>query len=215
MLTAVCAAGMAALLSCAVRAEDTSESAYIFLDPARSMLWSTIPGATMAVPVAFPNGATAATLIITGERGFYRNHLVQPADVNSQGLYNLNFTIPTKASDEDIYTFTLTFDDPQHTTRTAKLALVRGVAQGDEAVARCLAPADDVDWNRLDRGRAVLPIPYGATSLTVNGTPVTLNGTVGWHYLSARNAELEVTAPEGDFAAELIGFFPGSMLIFQ
>jgi hypothetical protein len=43
-----------------------SDSTFVFIKPETSFFWHTATNSTMTLPVDFPEGATSATLVVTG-----------------------------------------------------------------------------------------------------------------------------------------------------
>lgn len=79
---------------------------------------------------------------------------------------------------EDVYTLTLAFDDG--TVQTAWLGAVTGLGTGGPVEVPKLTDAASPSWPKF-RDRAVIPIPAGATALTINGDPLPgLDGSAGW-----------------------------------
>lgn len=205
----------AAMVSVAVPAEElTSEPTFVFLRPETSSFWNTATNNTMTVPVDYPSGATAATLAVSG-LGYAQTY----ADITGD---EFTFALPTPTSPEteNVYDLTLSFNDAAGTTRTAKLGLVQGLSPDAEGTTRCLAPATAKVWRKAT-GRAVLPIPYGTTSFTVNGveTDTGLNGAQGWFAIGGinpnENVSLSLMAGGVEYAASLLGGGAGLMLIFK
>lgn len=206
----------AAMVSVAVPAETIeSEPTFVFLRPETSSFWNTATNNTMTVPIDYPTGATSATLAIGG-LGYQREYM------NITGTDEFTFELPaaTSPETENVYDLTLTFDDG--TVRTAKLGLVQGLSPDAEGTTRCLAPAESKVWSKV-KGRAVLPIPYGTTSLKVNDQEVDtgLGGAQGWYAIGGlsfgNNAALSLTV-EGvpdPILATLLGGPGGLMLIVR
>jgi len=177
-------AATAALLTAESFAGAVSESFVAFLRPDESSFWRTAPGRTVTVPVSFPEGADAAVLTVTapGYSARYEN-ITTDSHV---------FELPEAAdpTTENVYDLTLTFNDTAATVQTAKIGLVQGLCPDAEGKTRCLVPAGAGKWGKVKGGRAVLPIPYGITSFTVNGveTETGLGGAQGWYALGGLDA---------------------------
>lgn len=204
----------AAMVSVAVPAEElTSEPTFVFLRPETSSFWNTATNSTMTVPIDYPRGARAATLSVRG-LGYEQTYA---------GITGATFTFelpaPTSPETENVYDLTLAFDDAAATVRTAKLGLVQGLSPDAEGTTRCLAPATAKVWRRA-KGRAVLPIPYGTTSFTVNGVErdTGLDGAQGWFAIGGIGPEEDVSltlmAGGVEYAASLLGG-GGLMMIFR
>jgi len=203
----------AAMVSVAVPATElTSEPTFVFLRPETSSFWNTATGSTMTVPIDFPNGASTATLSVSG-LGYAREY----ANITDDE-YTFDLPAPTSPETENVYDLTLTFDNG--VTRTAKLGLIQGLSPDAEGMTRCLAPQTAKVWQKV-KGRAVLPIPYGTTSFTVNGveTDTGLDGAQGWYAIGGlgygQDASLGLVANGVQYAASLIGGPGGLMLIFK
>ena len=204
----------AALTTLSVGATELmSEPTFVFLKPETSSFWHTATNKTMTVPVDFPTGATTANLYITGD-----NYTKRYEGITS-GEYTFELPAAVSPETENVYTLQLVFDDTNNTVRTAKLGLIQGVTNGTDGLTRCLAPASGTVWNRV-KGRAVLPIPYGTTSFTVNGETreTGLNGDQGWYALRLKgreNVSLQLIANEIQYDADLTGDLGGFILIFK
>ena len=151
----------------------TSEPTTIYANTRESLLWHTTPFGGGTVRWDKPATATNATLTVEGN-GYARTY----ANLTGESC---EITLPggaTTADGEDVVTLTLTFDNG--TVRTAYLGAVTGLGAGGAATA---APPRDPSlpsWTKFEK-RAVIPIPAGATALTVNGEPLPgLDGSAGW-----------------------------------
>ena len=146
-----------------------SASVFVYAKPRESFLWRTAPGATFTVSWTLPAGATKATLTVAG-----RNYLKEYADLTATSQ---ELTLPT--ADENVYTLTLAFDKGE--PKTAKLGWVKSEASGATATA-AYVPEGTRKWHRAAAWN-VLPIPFGATALAVDGEPVEtdLDGAAGWY----------------------------------
>lgn len=173
----------------------------------QSFLWSTAPAGDFTVTWAFPKGVSSATLAVTGMGGYSRTY--EDLTGTSQEL-----TLPAASKyDENVYELTLTFAD--NSQKTARLARVYGDAVGDTAVARYV-PVTNKRWNyALDKN--VLPIPFGAGTLTVDETPVEtgLAGAAGWYGLGLSAAEgaksVSLTVDDVTYENELV--LPNGLLL--
>lgn len=204
----------AAMVSVAVPAEElTSEPTFVFLRPETSSFWNTATNNTMTVPIDYPNGATRATLEVTGVD--YRRVYTDITD----NKFTFEMPAPVSPKAENVYDLSLTFDDVARTTRTAKLGLVQSLSPDAEGTTRCLAPSEAKVWKKV-QGRTVLPIPYGTTSFTVNGveTDTGLGGAQGWYALrrvgSDESVTLSLVADGVEYMASLLGS-TGMMVIFR
>lgn len=197
----VCVAALAA----GSAAGALSESFTAFLRPGESSFWRTAPGSSVTVPVDFPSGARTATLTVAGVGSGYSKVY---RDISAESF---GFELPeaVDSQSEDVYELTLTFDDETKTVRTAKIALVKGLMPDASGKTRCLVPEHSRKWNRVIGGRAVVPVSYGATSLTVDGAEHPgLDGKQGWCVLenlkSAEAAEAVLSVGGETYAASLM-----------
>lgn len=182
-----------------------SKSFTAFLRPDESSFWRTAHGRTVTVPVDFPAGAQTAALAVRGVGSGYS----KVYDGISGESFEFELPEAVDSQSEDVYELTLTFDDEEKTVRTAKIALVKGLMPDASGKTRCLVPEHSRKWNRVKGGRAVVPVPYGATSLTVDGAENPgLDGTQGWCVLknlkSAEAAEAVLSVSGETYAASLM-----------
>ena len=170
---------MALAFDAAAATEMMSEGAFIFLDKGTSSYWHTATNCVLALPIEKPEGATSATLSVTGLRysATYANITASP--------FLLTLPAATSTATENVYDLTLTFNDAGATVRMARLGLIRGYDASTVALTRCLAPKEWRKWGWVKGRRAVFPIPYGMTSFTVGGvvTDTGLGGDQGWYAL--------------------------------
>ena len=157
------------------------------------------------MPIDWPEGASAATLTVTG-LGY--SHVY--TDISGES-YTFDLPDAVDSQTENVYDLTLAFDDTAKTVRTAKIGLIAGLCPDNEGKTRCLAPQGTRKWNKVKGGRAVLPIPYGTKSFTVGGVEKVseLGGAQGWYALDGlvpgQATELTLSTDEGDYSASLFG----------
>jgi hypothetical protein len=157
-------------------AECTSGRTFVILRPETSSFWTTATNSSMSVPVDFPKNSRSAKLEVSADVGSYR-FVLENITADSCSIV-LPAAIAPRS--ENVYRLKLTFDDGS--VRTAKLAVVQGIRPGNEGSARCVVPYGALRWNRI-YGRVVLPVPYGCTSLAINGRREELDGSQGWYAL--------------------------------
>ena len=206
-------AGAAVLTVSAPAAKLSSEPTFVFLRPETSSFWNTATSSTMTLPIDYPSGATKATLTVNGV-GYNR---VYP-DLTADSI-EIDLPVPDSPKTENVYELTLAFDNGAP-SRTAKLGLIQGLDSGAKGSTRCIAPAEGKVW-RTATDRAVLPIPYGTTSFTVNGVEhdTGLDGAQGWYALSPIKPgaviSLSCLADGVSYAASILGGGNGFMLIYK
>ena len=195
-----------------------SEETFVFLRPETSSFWNTATNSTMSLPIDYPNGATKAKLEVTGV-GYSKVY----ENITSDS-FDIELPVPDSPQTENVYDLKLTFDN-ETTVRTAKLGLIQGLSPDSEGATRCLAPAEGSVWEKV-KYRAVLPIPYGTTSLSMqtNGgewkeIDTGLNGAQGWYALSpiARkdNISLSCIVDGVSYVASLLGGGDGFFVIVK
>ena len=206
-------AGAAVLTVSAPAAKLSSEPTFVFLRPETSSFWNTATSSTMTLPIDYPSGATKATLTVNGV-GYNR---VYP-DLTADSI-EIDLPVPDSPKTENVYELTLAFDNGAP-SRTAKLGLIQGLDSGAKGSTRCIAPAEGKVWSKAT-DRAVLPIPYGTTSFTVNGVEhdTGLDGAQGWYALSPIKPgaviSLSCLADGVSYAASILGGGNGFMLIYK
>ena len=193
--------------------DNVSAPKFIMTETDTSSFWRTVSEFPLSLPVEYPPGAKTATLTVDGI-GYHRVYEV------SENPFSLDLSRPTTAWEENVYDLTLSFDDG--TTRRAKVGAVRGVAAGSEADGvRCVFDSESKLWRRISGDRAVLSVPAGMVSLTVNGDPMDpgLGGAPGWcalGFVDGENYDLRMETAEFEAMASLYARFPqGLMLIFR
>ena len=198
--------------------EIESEETFVFLRPETSSFWNTATNSTMSLPIDYPNGATKAKLEVTGV-GYSKVY----EDITSDS-FDIELPVPDSPQTENVYDLKLTFDN-EATVRTAKLGLIQGLSPDAEGATRCLAPAEGSVWEKV-KYRAVLPIPYGTTSLSMqtNGgewkeLDTGLNGAQGWYALSpivrGDNISLSCIVDGVSYVASLLGGGDGFFVIVK
>ena len=206
-------AGVAVILSAPLFADDgESNRAIVILDADTTSFWRTATNNELSLPVEMPPLASSATLTVRGMKHD------QTYEINSAGDFIVVLPSATSPQTEDVYDLTLTFNDG--TVRTARLGLIQGfAAAGETATTRVFAPKDDAKWKGVKK-RAVMPIPYGMASFTVNGvdTPTGLGGAQGWYALSVAPdavADLLGETEEAALSATLLGLYDGFIMCFR
>jgi hypothetical protein len=158
----------------------------------------------MTLPVDFPEGATSATLVVTG-----LSYSVQYTGITDDE-FTLRLPAATDPAEENVYGLELTFDNGEK--RTASFGLIQGLEGGGIGSTRCIAPFGGRRWRRVE-GRAVLPVPYGvkAFSFQADGQePVIetgLDGAAGWYAFKLDGgATVSMTdADDADWLTSLFG----------
>jgi hypothetical protein len=204
-------AALAALLFLPVAAAEWSDGTMVLLRPDETPIWRTATNANMRLEWMMPKGAESADLTVSG-LGYAKTY----PDITT-GYIEISLPAPVDALTENVYDFTLEFDNKE--TLSAKLGVVRGAGKGNEFIGTpCVVTAPYTKWIR---SRAVLPVPCGA-ELTLNGEIVDtgLNGAAGWYVWGPLSAEsvaggAKLTVDGADYEANLRWRMSGFHLIVK
>ena len=209
----------AAVLFFSLQARATmSNSSRLIMRPEASLHWHTSLGGAYPVLWSWPDGAQSARLTVTGKSGASVRLFARP--VSSCAL-----SVPASAAAEDVVNLRLEFLSgeegtgdvlPDETLTAEAIGLVRGVG-GATADLRAVA-VDSRQWTRVRAKSAVLPIPEGTESLTLNDVPQAVAAVPGWHLWSpvaAGPAVWTLETLDGIWGATLTGGVPGFMLLFR
>ena len=155
--------------------EAGSASTFIYVDTAESSFWRTATNNIVELSIDYPATATSASLSVAGSYGysFETNNV-------AEGRFRLELPSATSPETEDVYDLVISFDDG--TVRNARFGVIAGVSDRPEGSARCECDGASPRWGKV-RQRAVLPVPFGATALSVGGETVAtgLDGAQGWY----------------------------------
>jgi hypothetical protein len=150
-----------------------SGKSFIFICPEKSSHWRTSPGGAVSLPVMFPDGATKASLSVSGA-GYSARY-----DNITANEFELTLPEAVSAETENVYDLKLQFDDG--TVRTARIGVIHGLQAGAQGAAKCRS-SKPRSWGKIADRYAVVPVPYGTVELTINGKPedTGLDGAQGW-----------------------------------
>lgn len=182
--------------------ELTSDPIPLFIRTETSSFWNTATNNSLTIPIPYPEGASSATLEVTGSRRSWTCENITAKE------FVLELPAAESPETEDVYGLTLTFDDGS--SRTARFGLIQGVRPDASGLTRCLVPQGNRAWNKV-KGWAVLPIPYGMSSFTINGveTDTGLGGAQGWYPIGeigiGEPLSLTLTTDAAAYAASLLG----------
>ena len=194
-IAAVMAASLA-LLPEVVRGT-TSQSVVIERNPEKSFLWHTSPTGAFELRWAKPQGATSATLSVTGA-GYSHEY----ENLTGDSLF-LSLPPATTSRGENVYQLVLTFDDS-----TVLRATLGSVSTLGASSATAMALRESVRTWRRSGVYPVLPIPFGVERFEVDGvaTDTGLGGDAGWFYFKPAGEgvhTLRAEMPDGAVEAEL------------
>ena len=172
MMKTLLLAGAALAATVACGGGDTSDPVRVFTSPDTTPFWRTATSSSMTLRWEFPEGASSADLTVAGMHSTWS---WTGLSTTSQALV---LPEPTSPATEDVYWLTLAFDNG--VTNKAQVAVVRGVGTNEGSTV-CKTHSGRRYLHTS--GSEVLPIPYGATSLSINGEPIEtgLDGAMGWY----------------------------------
>lgn len=198
--------GACVVLSAAVYAAESAAS-FVFVNPDTSSFWRTARSRSVTVPVDFPEGATTATLSVTGV-GYSANYVI-----SAPGPYTFQLPEATTPGMENTYSLALSFDRGEG--KTARLSLISGLENGCAGSTRCVSQ-ENHNWGKSKSQQMTLPVPFGTTSLVVNGGTVDtgLDGAQGFFTLSGLPASLSLTVSGTTYNADIVNM-PGFLLLFR
>ena len=196
--------------------EIMSDSIFVYVHPEQSSFWRTATNSTVTLPIEMPKEVTSARLCIEGD-GYERTY-----ENLSGGMYELEFPPATAPDKENVYRLTLTFSD--NTQRTAIIGVIEGTcAAAASGNTRCRLSGKGLTWRKTS-SRAVIPVSYGMTSLTVGksggGTASTdLDGAQGWHPLAPMSIglayDLEMASVADSVSANVLAANPGCVVTIR
>lgn len=196
--------------------EMTSERMFVYVRPELSSFWRTATNNVVELPVDMPGTAKSATLHVRGV-GYERTY----SDL-TKGVYRLELPAATSPDNENVYNLTLTFDDD--TVRTAEFAVIEGMRSAAEGCfTRCRLSDSGLTWRKTS-SHAVIPVPYGKTSLVVSklGDEVQktiLDGAQGWCVLGPVNTgsyyDLELSSVDASVSANVLVCNSGTIVVLR
>jgi hypothetical protein len=196
-----------------------SNSLDVFVDTTKSHLWRTAETTSPEIQWETPEGAVSATLNVKSKYGLTAH------DVTGETKFELALEVPKSADSENVYDLTLVFDfGSSNTVVRGQIGVVRGL--GGSGAAGAVADIRKVDdgCSKFKGNSAVLQIPAGTKSLTIDGGPVTLalDGTAGWYGLNALSPKpgrvpysFELSADDRAYVADVIVLSSGLSLIIK
>ena len=193
----------AVLLSPIAMAESASNSIFLYTRPEEFSFWRTAPTNSFLVPITFPPRALVAELDVSAAGYSSKFSGITPEMLNEEGLYRITLPQASKQNDENVYSLRLAFDDG--TVRTAEVAVLCGVnAEGGEGQTQMILPSSSRKWRRR-AGGAVVPVPYGAKTLEIDGNVVAddLDGARSWRFVEMPQPGGTSTYAIGDGASTL------------
>ncbi len=201
----------AALLTATFASALESESVVVHVNPSDALLWHTVMTDTFTVAWDLPPGATKATLSISG----YAYDATYP-DI-TETYKEVTVPLATQSSGENVYEFTLTFDDD--TTLTTHLATITGVGTGGSMAKTRLGRDTAARWNEFS-GHVAIPLLAGTSAYSVNSVQdEAVDGYAGWRLLrygsGTRSYRLDMTASGTQYSVDLVGNAGGVVVVLR
>ena len=196
-------------------ASATSVPCVTWMKPEASLIWKTVTEMPVPISVDWPTGAVSARLTaVAGSRTL----AVETIDDRAVSLYDLVLDCPRSESDECIVTLTLDFLDSGGTvieaeSRSANLAMVRGTCGG---AFRCIAAGDSTrKWVSVEDRNAVVPVPEGTSSMSLDGAPLSIGTAPEWLWLTSLGGgshTLSKTTDGSEYAQAILRVVGGFMI---
>ena len=198
--------GACVVLSAEAYAAESAAS-FVFVNPDTSSFWRTARSQSVTVPVDFPEEATTATLSVAGV-GYSASY-----EIAAPGPYTFQLPEAATPAEENTYSLTLSFDCGE--SKTARLSLIAGQENGGAGYTRCVSQSNR-SWGKSKSQQMTLPVPFGTTSLVVNGDSVDtgLDGAQGFFTLSGLPASMNLTVSGTTYHADVVRM-PGFLLLFH
>ena len=198
--------GACVVLSVAAYAAESAAS-FVFVNPDTSSFWRTARSRSVTVPVDFPEEATTATLSVAGV-GYSASY-----EIAAPGPYTFQLPEAATPAEENTYSLVLSFDRGE--SKTARLSLIAGQENGGAGYTRCVSQSNR-SWGKSKSQQMTLPVPFGTTSLVVNGDSVDtgLDGAQGFFTLSGLPASMNLTVSGTTYHADVVRM-PGFLLFFH
>ena len=151
-----------------------------------------------------------ATLSVSG----YRYSATYSITGDSSFVLTLPKPEENRPDKENVYSLTLTFSDGS--VKTASLGGIAGFDGSSEGTTRCFLSKSDPRWGTVKRS-AVLPIPYGTETISVNGTETDtgLDGAAGWFLLAPLSGGTSYNLAVDGASAVLNAYADGTVLVFR
>lgn len=169
----------------------SSETLSVCIDSESSLLWKTITSPSANVSLMWPKGAVKARVLMDG------SVIAATADTGAVDL-PLVFPLPADASGEKVVVLTAEYLDSSDavvSSQSVSLGLVAGTQPGDAIPVVPQAVAKS--WNVTRNPQAVLPVPEGAATISVDAAATGVSAP-GWFFWSGYAAGIHTLALAGD-----------------
>ena len=172
--TVLCVASAIVCSALFTRAE--SASGMICLDPVSAILWKTVPGTDPEVQLDWPDGAVRAVIYVDGVA------LVDTADTSKTSCA-VPLELPEERRDERVRLFEVVYSGGSGTEIRRQSALLGHVLGTSGREIAFVASTASPKWEKVEGRRAVLKLPEGSGTLTVDGAEVGTPEAPGWYEL--------------------------------
>ncbi len=206
-------AGIVSAWTQAFGASATSTTSVVWTKPEESLQWKTIMSTSAPVALCWPVGAVSAQLTIAADGVVVVQTNI--TDTAAREVMVTPPTLPAEYSAERVLTVSVEYRDSGSApldSASVRLGWVTGVGG---AGTRVIPAASGKEWREVDK-YAVLPIPEGTSSFTVDSEAQGYDAPGWWEWRRIRSGEhvLALTAGGEDFLASLMGK-GGFILIFR
>jgi hypothetical protein len=155
-----------------VNAEGEGECS-VFVRSKENILWRTAAGNTVDVQVVLPPSASSATLTVSA-KGYSR---VYPG--LASGVQPVELPEATSDETENVYDFSIAYDDPAGTVQSVKIGLLASAA-ADGSVEADVRTDGASKWSKTS-SPVVVRIPGGGFTVDGESVDTGLDGMPGWY----------------------------------
>lgn len=203
--------GLVPVLVSADSVSGRSDPTSLCFEPERSIIWKTVPADGADVSLAWPYSAVRA--VLTVKDGAKVVSTVEVADRSADSI-RLPLSLPEQAADERVLALRLDWYDSDGNllswaAQTAKIGLVCGgtTAEGllGDSFGKCVRTA-------------VVPVPEGTLSLSVDGEAQEFDETPDWCCIRPKTSGRHMVArvfAGGSESGPIDFAFPGLLLLFR
>ena len=204
LMASCCAAAICAVAHAVHGAEAT---ALIRQHPEKSLLWKTVTAPEMEIMLDWPTGATHAVLSVDGA-------VRTTVDSAATASTRLSFTLPSTPAEERTVTLSVAYLDGAEGVVGSGEAKLGLVCLADGVASVPVRAEDSREWHRAEAASAVLPVPEGATSLSIGGTTV-LAAPIApdwywWHPIRGVPVPLALTLEDGTVCGNTVRGIAGT-----
>lgn len=198
-LLIVPASALLAIPSFAGGSTASSNPCAVYGMPSASLHWKTAMSDTLPIVLDWPVSAVSATLTVSADGKTVDT--IALAD-RTKDVYSYSVTLPVTTDDERVLNLMLTFANANAAVieeRTASVGLVRGTGDTTASVVACGEVSPKWAKRKTKAKGLVLPVPEGATELTIGQSPSVPLDAPGWFWWSVTESGVyNLTMQVGD-----------------